>query len=331
MTRIRSTFIAIATVLLMGAIAGWVLLNRAYILDQIVVWQYQPTEKIAQLARDSSMSSTGTFYFYAARPELHEEQSAFNAACPRQEKASAILGCYASGVIHVYDVPDERLEAVPAVTAAHEMLHSAWDRLSMNEREYVGGLLQAEYDKLKNSGTSDLESRMQYYVRTAPDHLDNELHSIIATEVADISDELEVHYATYFDNRRQVVELYESYNDRFVELNQTADMLRQELEQLSAEIAYMTDRYNSSIDALNNDITTFNSRANSGYYDSEASFARDRGLLTSRVDELDAMRSEIDAKAQEYEAKRLVYNEQVDESNSLLKSLDSTLAPAPSI
>lgn len=323
--------LSVAVALIVLASATWLVLNRAYAVDQLAVWQYQPSADIADLAQQAQMSDRGVFYFYASRPTLHDEQAAFNAACPRQEKASAILGCYASGEIHVYDVPDERLAAVPAVTVAHEMLHAVWGRMSVGERERVGALLQAEYVKLQESSTSDLQSRMEYYERTSPNHIDNELHSIIATETAAISSELEAYYRQYFDDRQKVVQLYESYNDQFVALNRSTDTLQQELERLSAEIQQMTDRYNSDIDTLNDDILTFNARAAGAYYSDQSSFTRDRNALSARADELERMRAEIDARVDEYETKRLVYNEQVDESNSLLQSLDSTLAPAPSI
>lgn len=324
---------AISLVVTLAVLAGaaWIFLNRHYVVDQLTVWQYQPSQEIAQLVEDSGMSSRGTFYFYASQPTLHQQQDAFNTACPRQEKASAVLGCYAGREIHIYDIPDPRLEAVPAVTAAHEMLHAVWDRLSVQERERISELLQAEYTKLQQSSTSDLKERMAYYERTSPEHIDNELHAIIATETSDISRELESHYEQYFDNRQSVVTLYESYNNKFVELTRTTDTLRQELEQLSGEISTMTDQYNTSIDALNSDILAFNARAAGAYYADEATFSRDRNALMARADELEQLRASIDAKMSEYEQKRVIYNEQVDESNSLLQSLDSTLAPAPSI
>lgn len=323
--------ISVVIALSVLATASWMLLNRSYIVDQLAVWQYQPDAAIEQLVLESGMGDKGKFYFYASHPILHESQDAFNAACPRQEKASAILGCYASGQIHVYDVPDERLAAVPAVTAAHEMLHAAWDRLPESEREYIGELLQVEYSKLQSSADSDLESRMAYYERTSPSDINNELHAIIATETSDIAEELEAHYDQYFEDRQQVVEMYSSYNDQFADLSRSAETLKQELERTSVEIQQMVDQYNTSIDTLNDDILVFNARAAGMYYQDEASFSRDRDTLSQRADELEQLRTTIDVKANEYEQKRLVYNEQVDESNSLLQALDSTLAPAPSI
>ena len=54
-----------------------------------------------------------------------------------------MLGCYHSNQdgIFLYNVQDARLAGVQQVTAAHEMLHAAYDRLSTKDKNYVDGLL----------------------------------------------------------------------------------------------------------------------------------------------------------------------------------------------
>lgn len=313
------------------AMGAWVLLNRQYVVDQLTVWQYEPTADIVQLADDSGMDEGGKFYFYASTPKLLADQEKYNAACPRTEEGSAILGCYVSGKIFVYDVPNERLEGVPPVTAAHEMLHAAYERMDEKDKAQVNTLLAAEYRKLLESGDAKFSERMEYYARTEPGERDNELHSIIGTEISDISASLEAHYAQYFADRGKVIALHGSYNDQFVTLEKNSTSLRTQLEQLSAEITAMTKQYNADIEALNADIETFNAQATTGVFSTEAAFSAARSSLVSRVDTLEQTRQSIDAKHAEYEEKRLAYNKTVDESNSLSRSLDSTLAPAPSI
>ncbi len=50
-------------------------------------------------------------------------------------KRNAILGCYnpSSRDIYIYNVTNSELDGVKEVTAAHEMLHAAWERLSESE------------------------------------------------------------------------------------------------------------------------------------------------------------------------------------------------------
>lgn len=326
-----SAIVSLVATILFIAVAGWLVLNRQYVIDQIVVWQYSPTKNIEQLVTDSGMGEKGKFYFYASRPAL-SDASSFNQECKRQEESSAILGCYSGMRIFIYDIADERLAGIKEVTAAHEMLHAAYERMSENEQSTINTLLDAEYQNiLAESGDDALKERMAYYARTEPGEHNNELHSIIATEVTDISPELEAHFSQYFDDRQKVVALHGSYNSKFEELQQDSEQLRTELETLSDDINTASDRYNTDISSLNTDIERFNTQADAGVYTTEAEFQAARDALLSRVEELKQRREEIDVKIANYESKRLSYNKTVDESNSLTRSLDSSLAPAPSI
>ena len=310
--------------------AGWVVLNRQYVVDQLVVWQYQPTSEVAQLAERAHMNGKGTFYFYASEPQL-DGTAKFNEVCKRQEENSAILGCYSNGKIFVYNITDERLNGVEEVTAAHEMLHAVYVRLSASEKEQVNQLIDTEYQKLLKSEDAELKERMEYYARTEPGERDNELHSIIGTEVSAVSSELEEYYKKYFTDRQAIVALHDSYSSKFDELEQNSTVLRSQLEQLSSEINSLTSQYNSDISALNDDIESFNANAQSGGFSNQSAFQAARTSLQGRVDTLQQTRSTIDAKVSDYETKRQAYNQTVDESNSLSRSLDSSLAPAPSI
>lgn len=310
--------------------AGWVVLNRQYVVDQLVVWQYQPTVDVVQLAERAQMNDKGTFYFYASEPQL-DGTAKFNEVCKRQEENSAILGCFSNGKIFVYNIADERLNGVEEVTAAHEMLHAVYTRLSASEKEQVNQLIDTEYQKLLKSEDAELKERMEYYARTEPGERDNELHSIIGTEVGAVSNELENYYKKYFTNRQAIVALHDSYSSKFDELEQSSSTLRSQLEQLSSDINSLTSQYNSDISALNNDIERFNSTAQSGGFSSQSAFQGARTALQGRVDTLQQTRATIDTKVADYETKRQAYNQTVDESNSLSRSLDSSLAPAPSI
>src|SRR5690606_32509048 len=99
-------------------------------------------------------------------------------------------------------VANAQLDGIKEVTAAHELLHAAWDRLSKSEQTRLGALLEEAYTKI---GTDELEERMAYYERTQPGERANELHSIIGTEMADVGEELETYYKKYFIDRQQIV------------------------------------------------------------------------------------------------------------------------------
>lgn len=306
----------------------FVTFNRQYILDVAHFWTYQPTAQVAAIAEKSGMNDSGKFAFYATHPSLEGTQK-FNEYCNRQEEGTAILGCYTNDRIYVYDVQDKRFDGIQEVTASHEMLHAVYQRLSDSDRTKVNGLVEKEYQKL--SSDPSFAERMAFYARTEPGERDNELHSIIGTEVAAISPELEQHYAKYFKNRSQVLTLFQGYNQLFLAVDKQTKALSTELDALAKKIDTDMNAYNTSIKALNVDIEDFNRRAESGTFTSRALFNKERAALEQRVADLDKTRSSIDANAARYETLRKEYNDTVTVSNNLYKSIDSTLAPAPSV
>jgi len=320
-----SISLAVSIALFLGAI--WIVLNQQYIVDRISVLQYSPSAEIVELTNTVDYTDEGRFYFYAARPII-DGTTLFNKMCERQEKESAILGCYVNNLIYIFDVKNEKLAGVKTVTAAHEMLHVAYRRLPASEKERVDELLAQEHAK---QNSPDLKGRMEYYERTEPGEKFNELHSIIATEFSDISPELEKYYSRFFNDRQKIVALHDSYNSQFKELSNKQQSLSKELDTLAAEIKQLSEQYNVSVDELNGNISRFNDRAASGYFVSEAEFNTSRGQLQEKSDQLAALRNEVDGKVAQYEAKRVEYNTIVGETNKLQESLDSSLAPPPSL
>ena len=312
MSRLRK-FISISVGLALSVGLVGAVIYRSDIIDQFRVWQYQPSSEIASLADRASMSDSGKYYFYIAHPKL-EAADEFNQECRRAEPASALLGCYKSGTetIHIYDVDDSSLDGVEEVTATHEMLHVAYARLSQSEREELSPLLESAYSKVEDD---KLAERMDYYERAQPGSRENELHSILATEYADIGDELEDYYKKYFIDRNKVVELYNSYNQQFEYNESQADQLATKLEAQRAQIDAAVRQYESDMASLNQDIESFNQRAKSGEFTSQSEFASQRTALQSRSDQLSATRvslmSQIDA-----------YNSDVEKLNALGREIE---------
>lgn len=319
----------LSSVLSIGLIIGavWIALHRQQIIDTVTVWQYQPTQEIAQLVDQTGMTEHGRFLFYATEPRLDGTQ-AFNSVCTRQEKGSAILGCYAEGKIFIYDIDDVRLNGVKQVTAAHEMLHAAYERLSHSEQNQLADELEKAYQQVKDEA---LEQRMAYYDRTEPGQRTNELHSILATEYKSLPLWLEEYYQRYFTDRKMVVGLHGQYSARFAELADSTAKLKDKLESLSTEITNETSRYEAALSDLNNRINQFNTRANAGDFSSRAQFEAERAQLVQASEQLNQQRTSISTKVNEYEQSRVQYNSLVDESNSMQQALDSSLAPAPSL
>jgi hypothetical protein len=315
------------TVLSIGA-ALLLLANRQYVVDQLTVWQYQPIGAVTQLASRSGMSDTGRFYFYASQPAI-ETASEFNNDCGRKEESTAILGCYNGRNIFVYNVTNQKLDGIKEVTAAHEMLHAAYARMSNSEKTEINKLLEAEYAKLKSN--KDIAERFAFYDRTEPGERDNELHSVIGTEVSAISPALEAHYRKYFSNRSKVLALHDKYASVFAELQAEGSTLSAQLTTLGDTIDRQTKDYNAAVTALNSDIEDFNHRANSGGFSSKEAFDNERASLLARANQLDDTRQTINTEVSEYTTLRERLKSVASQSEALNRSIDSSLAPAPSL
>lgn len=309
-------------------VAAWLWLNQQFIIDQLAVWQYKPSHEIAALADQSGMNDRGRFLYYASQPEVDGTQR-FNKVCDRREEGTAILGCYNGTKIFIYDVKDERLDGIKEVTAAHEMLHAAFQRMSGDERQKLSNLLEVEYKKLENM--ADYKERMAFYARTEPGERANELHSVIGTEVKDINPELEAHFAKYFVSRDKVVALHNQYQAVFQKLESDAKALYDELQALSKQVTQASASYNDDVVALNEAIQAFNRRATTGDFTSESQFTRERSALMSQAGKLRDKRTSINDQITTYEVKRQAYNALAHESQELVDSLNSKLAPAPEV
>lgn len=295
----------VGTVIIGGLVAGgaWVANHPQPIIDQVTVWQYEPTPVVAAHAERLALTDHGRFLYYASRPEVSSAE-VFATECPKDEDEQqfGILGCYvpADKAIFLFDVTDERLDGAEEVVAAHEMLHAAWDRMSDDEREGLSTLLEAEYDKLSHDPR--FSERMAFYARTEPGQRANELHSIIGTEVGEVSPELETYYARYFADRGIVTGLYSSSHAVFVELQARADALVAEMDtlRLSTEADYAT--YTADYDTLNADILAFNARADAGNFTSQAAFDRAKSALLARGEALDDLYASITERVDRYNA-----------------------------
>lgn len=302
--------------------------SRQLIIDQINVWQYEASTEITSLAERSGMSDNGKFLFYASKPQLDGTQD-FNNECDRIENTTSILGCYNNFKIYVYDVIDTQLDGIREVTAAHEMLHAAYQRLGDSEKAKINSLLEAEYKKIENN--SDYSDRMAFYARAEPGERANELHSIIGTEVGSVGQDLEKYYSQYFLNRQNVVDLYKKYSSVFVNLKNHANDLTVQMDALSKKVSDDTTQYNKDAVLFSSDVSSFNIRANNGDFSSQYQFNKERNALVARMNSLEEARISIDNNIKKYDALLDEYNSIASESKKLYNSIDSTLAPSPSI
>lgn len=297
------------------------LFNRQNIVDQIAYADFQPTDEVAAMVGETGMSDTGKFYFYSSRPEV-ADSDVFNNSCERRAATSPVLGCYlaADSKIYVYDVTDANLQGIKGVTAAHEMLHAAYDRLSESKRAWLEPRLEAAYKRLQ---TDKLKTRMDYYAEADPSSRVNELHSILATEFSDLGPELEGYYERYFSNRKLVVELYEGYSGQFFALEEESRTLSDQLKIDLVDVEMMSDQYEADVSKLNASIEDFNQKAKSSYFSSREQFDSARGVLLGENARLEARRDQLGQKIGKYNADVEKLNALGLKIDKLNKSIDS--------
>lgn len=305
-------------------------LNRQYIGDQLSVWSYTPSAQVTSIDKRVGFTNTGTFTLYATQPEVLGKDS-FNSLCPRQEPGSPILGCYTGDDrVYIYDVTDERLDGMKEVTAAHEMLHAVWHRMSEEKRDELTKELTIAYER---SATDELKERMAYYERTQPGDFANELHSILATEMKELTPMLEAHYATYFEDRQTVVALHEAYSSVYAELQKQIDDLYTQLESLAESINQRSAAYEASLQAYEARVSSFEARSNSGGFSSLAEIDAEYYPLMRTYDALEAERLAINTDIESHAAMYEQYQQLSKQIEVLNKSIDSfeTLEGAPTV
>lgn len=217
------------TLMLLSALV-FGLWNRQAIIDWYRLRDYTPPADVAALAEHTTMNDLGKKLFYVHKPQL-EDEAAFNESCSTEEQ-TIVLGCYISHrSIHIFDVDDPRLQGIREVTAAHEMLHAAYDRLDSSERQEVDLMTVTYYDSIKQHDER-LRKVVESYMQRDPSSVNGELHSILATEVRDLPPELEDYYARYFTNRTAIVDYSEQYEEVFTQQQQKIQSLKDEIEAL---------------------------------------------------------------------------------------------------
>jgi len=239
-------FISWSLLVIVVGVGIFALANFQSISDYLRLRNYDPPQRIEKLADDTTMDENTRRLFYVNHPQL-SDKAEFNSEC-RTTEESIILGCYvANKGIFLLDVEEPTLNGVIEVTAAHEVLHAHYDRLSSTEREKVDKMTR---DFFQNITSERIKKTIESYRKKDPSIVPNELHSILATEVGELSPELEDYYKKYFKDRKKLVEFSERYEKAFIDLENQAKIIETRLSSLQSQI----DANRSQIDALSDEL-----------------------------------------------------------------------------
>jgi uncharacterized protein YukE len=212
---------------------------------------YKPPTLVSQMVTQDTMTDYGRKLFYVNHPAIASKAN-LNDKCKTGGtggEQTIVLGCYnkdGSG-IYVLSVTDPRLTGVEQVTAAHEMLHAAYNRLSPSERDKVDAMLE---DYFKTVTDQHIKDVMAAYQKSEPDDVVNEMHSVFGSEIADLPAPLEQYYQQYFINRHAVTSFAAQYQSEFTSRQATIASDDTQLASLKDQIDAMEADLNSQQNAL---------------------------------------------------------------------------------
>lgn len=253
--RPRHWLIELVISLVWLAVLGLLVINQQAISDWFSLRGYHPPAAVARLAGQDTMNSHTRHLFYLNRPQLLSTVASFRQDCP-ENKDTIVLGCYHSGQngIFIYNVQDPTLAGVQQVTAAHEVLHSVYERLSPKDKDNLDSLLNNYY----HHGLSDprVLAEVKLYQQTEPNDVLDEMSCTFGTEIARLPPQLEAYYKRYFDNRAAIVAYGQQYEGEFTSRQAVVKSDDQKLSAMKQQI----DAQKATLDSQLTQINTGQSR-----------------------------------------------------------------------
>lgn len=314
----------IVAVVVFGVIAV-VVLNLQNLRDYSRLYNYDPPAAIKTLADQTSMTDEARKLFYVNHPVL-ADRSAFGNQCTSRGEQTIVLGCYkpVDRGIFLFDVQDERLNGIEQVTAAHEMLHSGYDRLSNKERDNIDVQLQNFYNEHVKDSDERLRNTIAAYEKSEPNDIQNEMHSIFATEIDALPTALETYYQRYFKDRKKVIAYANAYRHEFTARQDKVKIYDLQLMSLKDRI----DRNRNELERREKEIVQ-NQQQLEGYRarDEVETYNALVPVYNERVDAYNALVRSVQEDIQQYNKLVAERNQVASQIRELSESIDSTPTP----
>ncbi len=192
------------------------------------------SEQLVSLLAQATMTTAARRLVAGVNSKV-EDKSPFARDCrvTSEEADSLVFGCFTGTALRVLRVDEPQFAPAMIVSAAHEMLHAAYQSLTKKQRVRIDSLIQTFYTSLNDP---DLTALVAEYDKTEPGARLDELHSLLPTEVANLSPPLERYYRRYFSDRARVVAAFASYEAVFKNLEQQYDQLKSQLDGLQSQL-----------------------------------------------------------------------------------------------
>lgn len=308
-TLILAIFTSLAIALML-----FIIFNYDLSKDFIKSFSFAPTSEITKLQDNLELTYRGELVFKASSPQL-ESEIAFNTHCKSYNPGVSVLGCYADDVIYIYNINSEDLSGAIESTAAHEILHAVWNRLSKSEKENLIPTLGQVYEenRSKLAAIEDYEESER----------DDEIFARAGTEIENLPTNLEETYSVYFKNRKKIVDYYNKYYEVFEKLSGNIKKIVSRIDELKISIDKKTEDYVSRSEKLKKDVEEFNKCADKMGCFSSSDFINKRSELQTEQGALEKLHNEISAEVEEYNQKVLEYNNnalKIEQYTSIINS-----------
>lgn len=314
------SFIKFVLVVVLVTGAAWVIVNRQAVIDWARLVTYTPNAEVKALADNTQLEKRARDLFYASDPQV-QDSAPFNASCSSNEQ-TIVLGCYKAQRIYLFNIKDERFNGIKEVTAAHEMLHAAYERMDEATRRKVDAMLRPLVENMKDPRLLEL---VELYNRTEPGELYNEMHSILGTEAAELTPELETYYKQYFKDRSVVVRYAGQYQAIFTESKNKIEEYDRQLSDLKPQI----DQNNGTLQRMQGELESQNNQLNQ--YRSRNQISQYNQLVptyNAEVAEFNALIETTRGLVSRYNKLVEERNNQVAAQTNLYDSINSNYQPA---
>lgn len=303
------------------------MLKREQVIDWMRLQGYTPAANIEKLATDTTMTPKAKHYFYVNHPQV-EGRDAFNVDCTNKTEQSVVLGCFHGNRagIYIFNVTTAELNGVQQVTAAHEMLHQAYERLSTSEKQKVNALLINYF----THGLADqtIKEQMAAYKKSEPNNYIDEMHAVFGTEVVTLPNALEQYFKQYFTKRSTITDYYAKYQAAFTSRNQQILEYDSQLASQKQQIDDLQSGVTTQLQALNAQKAEMDQKRSSGDIAGYNSMVTSYNQLVNTYNaNLETLRQQIDGYNKLVEARNAIAVQeqqlQQDLSSQSLQSVPS--------
>ena len=312
----------------------WVGGNQDMFLDWLNVKPQASSPDIERLATATAMTRSAQRIFYRQDPTI-EQRREFLKTCSKVPVKGVMMGCYSRrgsvGKIAIQVVTEPRLQGMMEVTAAHEMLHAAYDKFSQSERDRLTPLLESAVTRVKDERL--LKVLNQYKADDRERYL-NELHSHLGTEISNLGEpELEKYYQKYFTNRQQTVSFAVKAGSTLRVIDERAEVLKPEIDRLEIDLKARRVELDSTesqsksssqrLEEQSSALSQIRENAENGLENGDrstgliAEFENQRSRFNDAVEVHNAQVRERQVKIDSYNNIAVDYKKKVDEYNQL--------------